>query len=76
MNEPTKKILYDTYSMLLEQVEKDAPESLEDLQSNIGSGHIGTQKNVLNLSEIFQDRNLNPFKLPFEYFINGNLPDR
>lgn len=63
--------------MLLEQVEKDAPDCLHDLKKKIGTGHIEEpRKNTFNLAEIFQDKSLNPLNLPFEeYLLNGSLPE-
>lgn len=76
MNEQTKKVLYDTYNMMMEQVDKDAPTCLEDLKLKIGTGckEIPHQS-IFNLAEVFQDTSLNPLNLPFEYFINGSLPE-
>jgi hypothetical protein len=63
--------------MLMEQVEQDnAADCLKDLFSKIGTGcDEDPTQNVSNLSEVFQDRSLNPFNLPFEYFLNGSLPE-
>ena len=63
--------------MLLEQVEYDAtPEFLEELKSKICAGFsTQTHPGVAELSQIFQDKNLNPLSFPFEYLLNGSLPN-
>lgn len=63
--------------MLTEQVEHDAtPEFLSELESKICAGyteepHTGVKK----LAKIFQDKGINPFNFPFEYLLNGALPE-
>lgn len=75
MNDHTKKVLYDTYNMMMEQVESDAPACLEDLKLKIGTGFKeSSHQSVVNLAETFQDPSLNPLNLPFEYLMNGTLP--
>lgn len=76
MNEETENVLLDTYDMMMEQVEKDAPKYLEELKEKIGTGSTAIpHPGVTLLSEIFQDNNLNPLNIPFEYLLNGKLPD-
>lgn len=62
--------------MMMDQVEKDAPACLDVLKANIGSScDKKPQENVVNLSEAFLDGGLNPLDLPFEYLLNGTLPN-
>lgn len=66
-----------THQMLLEQIEHDATtEFLEELKSKICAGFsVQTHPGVAELSQIFQDKNLNPLSFPFEYLLNGSLPN-
>lgn len=60
----------------MEQVEHDAtPEFLEELKSKICAGYTEhSNPSVSSLTELFQDKSLNPFNFPFEYLLNGTLP--
>jgi hypothetical protein len=77
LNDESKTVLYKTYGDLMKQVENDAtPEFLNELKSKICAGHDETSNSrVEKLSEVFEDKTLNPFDLPFEYLLNGELPD-
>lgn len=63
--------------MLTEQVQHDAtPEFLSELKSKICAGYTEQpHKDVKNLAMMFQDKGLNPFNFPFEYLLNGTLPE-
>lgn len=63
--------------MLLEQIEHDATsEFVEELKSKICAGYnMESHPGVVELSKIFQDKNLNPLNFPFEYLLNGSLPN-
>lgn len=76
LNNESLKVLNDTYQMLTEQIEHDAtPEFLNELKSKICAGYIKEpHPKAKNLAEIFQDKGLNPFNFPFEYLLNGALP--
>lgn len=60
----------------MEQVNRDAsPEFLEELKSKISSGSTETSHaGVGNLAKVFQDSDLNPLDLPFQYLLRGSLP--
>lgn len=62
--------------MLNEQIDRDAtPEFLEELKSKICAGDTEiSHPRIAALTEIFQDKSLNPLNLPFEYLLNGTLP--
>lgn len=76
LNEPSLKVLYDTFRMLNEQIELDAtPDFLEELKSKICAGDTEVSHPcIASLTKIFQDKSLNPLNLPFEYLLNGTLP--
>lgn len=61
----------------MEQIEHDAtPEFLEELKSKICAGYTEEcHPSVANLANLFQDKSLNPFNFPFEYLLNGTLPE-
>ena len=70
MNYETKLILHDTYNMLMEQVEKDAPKVLEELRSKMSGGsEVAEIRNAEKISNILQDSTLNPFSIPMEYLL-------
>ncbi|XP_070490719.1 uncharacterized protein [Chironomus tepperi] len=70
MNYETKLVLHDTYNMLMEQVEKDAPKVLEDFKSKMtGSSDINQISNTENLTEALQDSSINPFNIPIEFLL-------
>jgi hypothetical protein len=63
--------------MMMQQVEHDAtPEFIEELKSKICAGYMEEpHPKIAQLAEIFKDKSLNPFNFPFEYLLNGTLPE-
>lgn len=70
MNYETKLVLHDTYNMLMEQVEKDAPSVLEEFRSKMtGSSDVTTINNTEKLTEALQESSINPFNMPIEFLL-------
>lgn len=61
----------------MQQVEGDAtPEFIAELKSKICAGYTEQpHPKIAQLARIFQDKSLNPFSFPFEYLLNGTLPE-
>lgn len=73
----SQRVLYNTHAMLMQQIEHDAtPEFLEEMKSKICAGSTDqAHPSIANLAKMFNDEDLNPFNFPFEYLLNGTLPE-
>ena len=72
MNDETKVVLQDTYNMLMNQVEQDAPRVLEELQSKMFNETSSSENQIpKNLSEELQDFYINPFNIPTEFLLQA-----
>lgn len=75
MNDETKTVLFNTYKLLMDQVDKDSSQTLEEMKIKICSGNSESFPNVDVLDTLLQSSSINPLNFPFEYLLNGNLPN-
>ncbi|CRL00272.1 CLUMA_CG013545, isoform A [Clunio marinus] len=76
LNDETRKVLFDTFEMLKDQIEHDStPEFMQELKSKISAGFTEeSHHKIVELAKITQHTSINPLNFPFEYLLNGILP--
>lgn len=71
MNHSTRLVLQDTYKMLLEKVEADAPKVLEELRAKMSEprDEESQSDDPPKLEDMLKDYYINPFNIPKEFIL-------